>query len=189
LYTTSLWYHDKIGHTLYDLAHQFANVIKHVLKYQKNKKKGDKLVFTQEARSHEVHDLGRFPELAELTGRRNKGQKKYARPPWVSPASSQQEVDSLADLLRVPTGSPPVRAIFRDLGFMKTSETLLLAGDVGAYLMRFTGVQSNYCALFVKLLRIIQRYGSVVSVRRTVLVTVLKRYAVPFYLLCFHVDL
>jgi hypothetical protein len=39
LYTTSLWYHDKIGHTLYDLAHQFANVIKHVLKYQKNKKK------------------------------------------------------------------------------------------------------------------------------------------------------
>jgi hypothetical protein len=30
VHTQSLWYHNKIKHTLYDLAHQLANVIKHI---------------------------------------------------------------------------------------------------------------------------------------------------------------
>jgi len=142
---------------LYDLAHQFANVIKQILKFQKNKKKGNKNVFTQANRAYEVDTLGRFPELAAVAGKRKRGQKKFPRPPWVSPAATQEEVDSLSEILNVPSGWPPVRAIFRDLGFMKTSETLLLAGDVGAYLMRFTGVDPEYCSLFIDLLRIIER--------------------------------
>ena len=71
LHTTMLWYHNKIKHTLYDLAHQLANVLKHILKFLKDKQKHDKKVFTPEARAYEVETLGRFPELAE-----NKGKKK-----------------------------------------------------------------------------------------------------------------
>ena len=178
-YTTSLWYHDKIKHTLYDLAHQFANVIKHMLKYMKNKKKGDKLVFTPKERSHEVDVLGRFPELSVVTGKRKKGEQKFPMPPWVASSSSQREVDSLADILKIPAEWPAVRSIFRDLGFMKTSETLLLAGDAGAYLIRVADIPSKYCALFIELVRIIQRYN---TVRRTVSVVEPKRYAVLFAL-------
>lgn len=41
---------------------------------------------------------------------------------------------------------------------MKTSETLLLAGDVGAYLLRFSGIEPVYRDLFIENLRLIERY-------------------------------
>ena len=159
IYTTSLWYHDKIKHTLYDLAHQFANVIKQLLKYMKNKKKADKTVFPPQARAYEVDKLGRFPDLAEVAGRRKKRVKKYPDLPWVSPPERQQLLDTLPEILKQPSKWPPLRAIFRDLGFMKTSETLLLAGDAGAYMLRLTGADPEYIKLYVQVLRIIQRYA------------------------------
>ena len=39
IYTTTLWYHDKIAHIMYDLAHQFGKVIKHMLTYIRNSNK------------------------------------------------------------------------------------------------------------------------------------------------------
>ena len=158
IYTTSLWYHDKIKHTLYDLAHQFANVVKHILKYMKNKKKADKTVFPPQARAYEVDKLGRFPDLAAVTGRRRKGVKKYSSLPWVSPPDRQELLDTLPEILKQPSKWPPLRSMFRDLGFMKTSETLLLAGDAGAYMLRLTGADPEYIKLYVQVLRIIQRY-------------------------------
>ena len=33
IYTISLWYHDKVKHTLYDLGHQLPNVMKQMFSY------------------------------------------------------------------------------------------------------------------------------------------------------------
>ena len=41
---------------------------------------------------------------------------------------------------------------------MKTSETLMLAGDVGAYVLRHAGIASEYRDLFIEVLRVIERY-------------------------------
>ena len=38
-HTISLWYHDKNKHTIYDLAHEFSNVLKQMMSFIKNKKK------------------------------------------------------------------------------------------------------------------------------------------------------
>ena len=157
-HTTMLWYHDKIKHTLYDLAHQLANVLKQILKFSKDKQKQDRKVFTPDARAYEVETLGRFPELAEKKGKKQKGESKWPKPPWVSPPANQDDVNSLPGRVQYPTGWPALRAIFLDLGFMKTSETLLLAGDVGAYVLRHAGIAPEYRDLFIEVLRVIERY-------------------------------
>ena len=157
-HTSMLWYHDKIKHTLYDLAHQLANVLKHILKFMKNKQKKDKQVFTPAARAYEVETLGRFPHLAKRVGKQRKGVPLYSKAPWVSPQVNQDELDSLPDKVGYPTNWPALRAIYKDLGFMKTSETLLLAGDVGAYVLRHAGIDPEYRDLFIEVLRVIERY-------------------------------
>ena len=53
VYTMMLCYHDKIRHTYYDLAHQFANVIKHMLNYMKNKTTSNSVLFNPAKREHE----------------------------------------------------------------------------------------------------------------------------------------
>ena len=54
LFTRLLWYHDKNNHVLYDNAHQFANVLKQMLNFMKNRTKKDKLLFTQTMRKREL---------------------------------------------------------------------------------------------------------------------------------------
>ena len=51
IYTTTLWYHDKIAHTMYDLAHQFGNVIKHMLTYIRNTNKKGTVKFSTDVRA------------------------------------------------------------------------------------------------------------------------------------------
>lgn len=159
VFTTTLWYHDKIKHNMYDLAHQFANVVKQHLRYMRNTKKSSggqsKAVFDAAHRRYEVEKLQRFPDLANDPSRIGNVNPKA---PWVSPAENQKQIDSLPAMLKQPSNWPQLRKIYKDQGFMKTSETLLLAGDVGAYLLRFSGIEPVYRDLFIENLRLIERY-------------------------------
>ena len=60
--------------------------------------------------------------------------------------------------MKLPSCYPTVRSVFLDLGFMKTAETLLLAGDAGAYILSLLDIEPVYRDLFIELLRLIQRY-------------------------------
>ena len=52
-----------------------------------------------------------------------------------------------------------MRSVFEDLGFMKTAETLLLAGDAGAYILSLLDIREDYRSLFIEMLRLIERYN------------------------------
>lgn len=72
VYTLLLDYHDKVQHTLYDLAHNFCNVIKQALNTIKNTGKDGKSLFNRAMRKYE-NDMGRFgdwytiPQVATYT--------------------------------------------------------------------------------------------------------------------------
>ena len=150
LYTVNLWYHDKIKHTLYDSAHEFANTIKQILIFICNKA-GKKSNFKDSRRDYEMDVLGRFPNLAPNADRK--------RPPlpWVAPPKNVAEIDSLVHTLRVPSNWPNVRKIFTDCLRMKTAELLLLAGDTGAYFLRLMDIDAEYKNLFIELLHLLEK--------------------------------
>ena len=155
--TMQLWYHDKNKHTLYDLAHEFGNVIKQSFSFMKNKTTSQKQRFTPKAREFETKKLQRFPGLVPIKTVANdkKIKTSYPRPGWV--ASNQQEVDHLPDICKTPSGWADYRRIFKDLGFAKTAETLLFAGDVGAYTMRQVDIDPTLRLLFIEMFRLIGR--------------------------------
>jgi hypothetical protein len=159
-YTLSLWYHHKINHTLYDLAHQFTNVIKHIFNWMKNTTSDKKLKFTTAVRAFETKYMGRFPDLRENSESNNPQGLKYPKPPWV--ARNQAEIDSLPSLCKCPSKWSAYRKMFAHLGFAKSSETLLFAGDVGAYTLRHVDMDPVYRDLFIEVLRLIERCGHVV---------------------------
>ena len=160
IYTRSLWYHDKIKHTLYDLGHQLPNVMKQMFSYIRNQNKKAKLKFSNEVRSYETETLKRFPDLAmdsrskEVRGKR----PKYPKAPWVASKEVQTAIDDIVPDLKLPSCYPGLRSIFTDLGFMKSAETLLLAGDAGAYCLGLLDIRDDYRALYIELLRLIERY-------------------------------
>ena len=160
IYTTTLWYHDKIKHTMYDLAHQFGNVIKHMLSYIRNTNKKGKLKFSHEARTYETETLQRFPLLRADMRPKNvrKDEPKRRQAPWVASKQVQNAIDDLLPQMKLPSCYPTVRSVFLDLGFMKTAETLLLAGDAGAYILSLLDIEPVYRDLFIELLRLIERY-------------------------------
>ena len=160
IYTTTLWYHDKIKHTMYDLAHQFGNVIKHMLSYIRNTNKKGKLKFSHEARTYETETLQRFPLLrADMRPKKvRKDEPKRRQTPWVASKQVQNAIDDLLPQMKLPSCYPTVRSVFLDLGFMKTAETLLLAGDAGAYILSLLDIEPEYRDLFIELLRLIERY-------------------------------
>jgi hypothetical protein len=120
VFTKTLPYHDKNAHTIYDQAHQFSNVIKQSFTYVKNKKSKTKLTFTKEDRNHEQKKMKRFLNMGP-------------RPPWVASKKNMDAMDAHTTVLKTPTCWPEYRKVFKDLGFLKTSETLLLAGPVPTY--------------------------------------------------------
>ena len=150
LFTTSLWYHDKILHTLYDNAHQFANVIKHILIFIHNLA-GTKVNFKESQRDYEIQTLGRFPDLAPNS------ERKRPPPPWTASKSNAEAIDNLARDLKVPSRWPAIRKIFAHKLFMKTAELLLLGGDAGSYFINLTDIRDDYKALFIELLRLLER--------------------------------
>jgi hypothetical protein len=159
IYTTSLWYHDKIAHTMYDLAHQFGNVIKQMLNYIRNTNKKGKVKFSPEVRTYETEKLKRFTGLqADLRPKNERGKDpKYPPAPWVASKPVQNAIDDMLQNLKLPSCYPGVRSVFADLGFMKTAETLLLAGDAGAYILSLLDIQEDYRDLFIEILRLIER--------------------------------
>jgi hypothetical protein len=54
VFTLLLWYHKKNEHAFYDNAHQFANIIKQLMKGIKNRNASDKLDFCPEIRKGEL---------------------------------------------------------------------------------------------------------------------------------------
>jgi hypothetical protein len=79
------------------------------------------------------------------------------KPPWALAKDAIPWVESILPLLKTPSSWPPVRRFFSDLGFMKTSETLLFAGDVGAYFLRHMDIDPKYRELFIRLVRVTER--------------------------------
>ena len=84
---------------------------------------------------------------------------KYPKAPWVASKEVQNAVDGMVPLLKLPSCYPGLRSLFQDLGFMKSTETLLLAGDAGAYIMGLLDIRDDYRALFIEVLRLIERYA------------------------------
>ena len=54
--------------------------------------------------------------------------------------------------IKTPTCWPAFRSIFEDIGFMKTSEVLLLCGQVGGYALKHADIDAEYRLLFIELL-------------------------------------
>jgi hypothetical protein len=160
-FTQMLNYHNKISHTIYDLAHEFSNVIKQMLNLIMNKTKKDKLSFTPARRKYENETLGRFPNLRPVTTRsttdKTKTTTSYPRPGWVASKHGIAAVDGLPNVCKVPRGWAKFRKMFEHLGPAKTAETLLLAGDVGAYLMRQLDIDIDIRDLLIRMLRLIER--------------------------------
>ena len=162
IFTQSLWYHDKIKHTLYDNAHEFTNVIKQTFNFMMDKNKKNKKWFTTARRAFENNSMKRFPHLRPVvTCERVKGQKKlvtrYPRAGWVASKESISIVDHLPETCKVPSGWADFRQMFEHIGHAKSAETLLLAGDVGAYLLRHVDINPKIRALFIELFRLIER--------------------------------
>lgn len=162
LHSTQLWYHDKIRHTLYDLAHEFANVVKHMFNWMKDTTSKDQKRFTTALRTFEIQVMERFPALKPQEPAPGQRKRMYPTPPWVASKGSQANVDSLPAVCKVPMGWPDYRKMFGDLGHAKTSESILFAGDVGAYTLRYCDIDPKIRALFIKVLRLIQRYPAIV---------------------------
>ena len=158
-YTVSLWYHHKIRHTLYDLAHQFTNVIKHIFNWMKNTTSKNKLKFNPAVRVFETTYMDRFPDLCVDDDPPVKG-LKYPKAPWV--AQNAAQIDTLSSLCKCPSGWSVYRKMFEHLGFAKSSETLLFAGDVGAYTLRHVQMDPYYRGLFIEVFRLIERCGRAV---------------------------
>jgi hypothetical protein len=91
-------YWNKINNTIYDLAHEFANVVKQALNYIKNKGKNNKAKFSKNSRIFEQHRMRRFPTIGQRERQpggaaRRKGKKRKA--PWIATSKSQAGVNSL----------------------------------------------------------------------------------------------
>ena len=156
--TEFLPYWDKIKQSLYGLEHEVANVIKQMLTTIKNHN-GEKLVFGKKQREYEMETVGRFIDCLKPTRDR-----KFPRPPWVVEADEQKAVHKLPSVCKCPAEWPAFRKVFADMGFMKTAETMLLAGDVGVYVLRFcTSLRQDYRSMFIRLLRDIEKVISKVS--------------------------
>ena len=110
-----------------------------------NVKKGGKAKFNKPARDFEQEVLGRFRHL-----------RPRQNPPWTISKSRSQAIETLIKKLRIPSCWAPVRNIFTDLGFMKTSELHLLAGQVGGYLLKLFDIDDSYRDLFIQLFNVIE---------------------------------
>jgi len=183
IYTVSLWYHDKINHTLYDLAHQFTNMIKHTFNWMKNTTTKNAQKFSPVVRRFETKNMSRFPELKPII--LNNGKQRYPKAPWV--AQNTTAVDQLASLCQVPTGWADLRMMFKDLGFAKSSETLLFAGDVGGYTLRHVEMDDDYRSMFIALYRMIEKYTHILLLMSTY--TCANTHTLVAYALYVYVDI
>jgi hypothetical protein len=104
---------------------------------------------------------GRFKDWHDpKRGTKRKKVGKYPNPPWAIAKDGIPWVEAIIDHLKYPASWPLVRKFFTDLGHMKTSETLLFAGDIGAYFLRHMDIHERYKALFIRLIRVTGRSTS-----------------------------
>jgi hypothetical protein len=78
------------------------------------------------------------------------------RPPWALEKEDIPRMEGITAYLKTPSSWPPVRK-FSEVKSFKTSETMLWAGDVGAYFIRHMDIHGDYKDLFIRLVRITQR--------------------------------
>jgi hypothetical protein len=89
--------------------------------------------------------------------RRRGAELKFPRPPWAINKDEIPTLEAIIPLLKTPSSWPPVRKFFTDMGFMKTSELLMFAGDVGTYFLKHMDIEHEHRQLFVRLMRVTQR--------------------------------
>ena len=152
VFSSRLEYHDKIKHTIYGLEHEVANAIKQVFCFIKNENASG-VMFNKQARKFEMEVLGRFVEQLKPNHRR-----QFPRPPWVASKEDIARVNKLPALCKTPAEWPAFRKVFADLGFLKTAETLMLAGPVGLYALSFCeSLELPYFRTFAAFLRTLQK--------------------------------
>jgi hypothetical protein len=88
--------------------------------------------------------------------KKQKAAPKYPKPPWALEKEDIPRMTGLIADLKTPSSWPTLRKFKHVKGF-KTSETMLWAGDAGAYLVRHMDINVNYKTLFIRLLRAVQR--------------------------------
>ena len=79
-------------HNLYDLAHEFANIVKLVLNFVQDKSAESKKKFTKKHQEFEQKKLKRFLAIG------TKVNDKTVLPPWKATSQSVHDVDSLPTL-------------------------------------------------------------------------------------------
>ena len=188
IYTTLLWYHNKIKHTLYDAAHELANIIKQMFIWISNHV-GEMLSNYMLAYffSHDAYcllhnyiiyvrcipllvvgDAVKFPHstrqyemnvLGRFENLLPTEERKYPQPPWVCDQVRIKELDALIDTGRLKVPTGwPPVRKIEHVLFWKTSENLLFAGDAGAYLLRLLKFDETYKEKFIELLLLLKRY-------------------------------
>jgi hypothetical protein len=105
--------------------------------------------------------LGRFDLWHDIPVDRGPNKKpkpapKNPTPPWALAKDEIPRMDGIIPHLKTPSSWPPVRKL-SDVKRFKTSETMLWAGDAGAYFLRHMEINGDYKGLFIRLLRITQR--------------------------------
>lgn len=88
VFTTELWYHDKIKHQLCDLAHQISNVLKTLWSWIFGSI-ADQTKFPDTRQAYSRLKNRRFPELWPNS------KNKLKRPKWRASAKDIEQIDSL----------------------------------------------------------------------------------------------
>ena len=144
-------YFDVTKHTIYDLAHTFANVIKLFFAIIANRKDASSAKFTPAVRKEE-QERGRFAYL-DTPGPRNEAR----RPKWAPKNGRRTALQkAMKASCRVPVEWPECTKPLTNVFVLKTSELLLYAGSAGTWLVAHLGLDPVFTSTLVALLRLLQ---------------------------------
>lgn len=145
----ALPYWDKIKCSVYDPAHQHANMIKLMMQMITNKGTNGKYY------AHRKN--------SETLARQSFRRFRIMRPDWMTDGKGISRIDALAEFCPVPRAFPPMRKWVQDVIHVKTTEWFLLTGDAGAIVLRTAGVRGAIRDLWIELLRLMERVMRKVS--------------------------
>jgi hypothetical protein len=162
-------YFDVTKHTVYDLAHTFANVIKLFFSIIANQKDSSSAKFTPSVRKEE-QERGRLRYLGAP------GRPPQARRPRWAPKKGRRTAlqKAMQASCRIPVEWPACTRPLTNVFVLKTSELLLYAGSPGTWLVAHLGLNPDFTSTLVGLLRLLQVADTHCAptnlVRRTIIV-------------------
>ena len=128
------------------------NCIKDLILLIKNTT-GQKMCFNEKWRRQETEVHRRFPHLKVSVTKKRKhdGTEEethhFVAPEWAPEPSDWQQLDQLPHVLKLPMGCH-WRKFFKHTSYLKLSDCLLFACDVGVYLISKLDIDETYFLLF-----------------------------------------